>query len=122
MIVTGTGTNVFVVLGSSLPSEYRMVELSEPIVFRSHGVYVIVRDTVTVWYGARSKEIWRNAGLHLAKHILDVRDAYFENLNESDEVIEVSEEDGAFNIPVISADNWEQVWLYFYKGVLFVSI
>uniref|UniRef100_F1KTD5 Supervillin n=1 Tax=Ascaris suum TaxID=6253 RepID=F1KTD5_ASCSU len=108
MIVTGTGTNVFVVLGSSLPSEYRMVELSEPIVFRSHGVYVIVRDTVTVWYGARSKEIWRNAGLHLAKHILDVRDAYFENLNESDEVIEVSEEDGAFNIPVISADNWEQ--------------
>ncbi|VDM45020.1 unnamed protein product [Toxocara canis] len=109
MIVTGTGSNVFIVLGSSLANEYRMVELHEPIVFRSHGVYVIVRDdTITVWYGAQSKEIWRNAALHLAKHVLKVKHAYFKNLKEHAQIVEVNEEVGGSSVPVISADNWEQ--------------
>ncbi|MFH4974672.1 hypothetical protein AB6A40_001381 [Gnathostoma spinigerum] len=108
MIVAGTLSNIFLVFGSSILSEYRTEELSAPVIFRSQGVYLLVNDRITLWYGRLTKTQTRQAAKTLANKLRTIRHPHFTSVSSSTEVIEMYDPEVPPRMTVLHNDEWRK--------------
>ncbi|VDK62998.1 unnamed protein product [Onchocerca ochengi] len=105
LIISGCGSGIFLVYGSSIPSEARMEEQTSPIIYRAHAVYIALNDRkITIMEGLGSSENSKMAAKNFAQKIKTHYTAFEQFISEP--VIDHCYLNGTNDCPVIEADHW----------------
>lgn len=108
LIISGYGSGIFLVYGSSIPSEARMEEQTSPIIYRAHAVYIALNDRkITIMEGLGSSENSKMAAKNFAQKIKTHYTAFEQFISEP--VIDHCYLNGTNDCPVIEADHWIKV-------------
>uniref|UniRef100_A0A0R3RS89 HP domain-containing protein n=1 Tax=Elaeophora elaphi TaxID=1147741 RepID=A0A0R3RS89_9BILA len=105
LIISGCGSGIFLVYGSSIVSEARMEEQTLPIIYRAHAVYIALNDgKITILEGMESNESSKIAAANFAEKIKIHYSAFEQFISEP--IIDHCYLTGTEDRPVIKADNW----------------
>lgn len=109
LVICGCRSGIFLIYGSSIPSESRMEEQTLPVVYRAHAVYIALNDRkVTILEGVGSNECSKIAAMNFAKKIKTHYGAFEQFISEP--VIDHCYLTGTEDCPVIEADHWIKVY------------
>lgn len=110
LTICGYGSNIFVVYGSSVPSEFYMEELTLPVIYRTHAVYIeLIDGKITILEGVGSSESSKIAAMNFAKRIKMHYSTFTFKQYTSEPTIEHCYLTGKGNYSVIEADHWVKV-------------
>ncbi|VDM98642.1 unnamed protein product [Thelazia callipaeda] len=108
MVIRGEGSGIFLVYSSSShPEESFIEELSSPVIYRSHAVYIILTDDrITILKGLNSYANLKSAAQRFAENIKLHFKLFLQFTSEPTIIHCDLSKDG--NYSVIEADNWEK--------------